>query len=142
MCGKEFCNAYTELNDPFEQRARFEEQLRQKAQGDDEAQDIDETFVDAWVQLSPWFVDVMLKWYCSSLEHGLPPTGGWGIGIDRLVMFLTNSTSWSSFVYSFFPHAHVMILVDIKEVLLFPAMKPIETASNTNVANPGPSGQA
>jgi len=103
MCGKEFCNAYTELNDPFEQRARFEEQVRQKAQGDDEAQDIDETFVDA-------------------LEHGLPPTGGWGIGIDRLVMFLTNSTN-------------------IKEVLLFPAMKPLETASNTNVANPGSSGQ-
>jgi lysyl-tRNA synthetase, class II len=47
MCGKEFCNAYTELNDPFEQRARFEEQVRQKAQGDDEAQDVDETFVDA-----------------------------------------------------------------------------------------------
>ncbi|KAI0266668.1 hypothetical protein BC834DRAFT_872945 [Gloeopeniophorella convolvens] len=103
MCGKEFCNAYTELNDPFEQRARFEEQVRQKAQGDDEAQDIDETFVDA-------------------LEHGLPPTGGWGIGIDRLVMFLTNSTN-------------------IKEVLLFPAMKPIETAANINTANPGPGGQ-
>lgn len=47
MCGKEFCNAYTELNDPFEQRARFEEQVRQKDQGDEEAQDIDETFVDA-----------------------------------------------------------------------------------------------
>ncbi|TFY81622.1 hypothetical protein EWM64_g2384, partial [Hericium alpestre] len=101
--GKEFCNAYTELNDPFEQRARFEEQVRQKAQGDDEAQDIDETFVDA-------------------LEHGLPPTGGWGIGIDRLVMFLTNSTN-------------------IKEVLLFPAMKPIETGANMNIANPGPAGQ-
>jgi len=52
MCGKEFCNAYTELNDPFEQRARFEEQVRQKAQGDDEAQDIDETFVDAYASLS------------------------------------------------------------------------------------------
>ncbi|ETW81193.1 hypothetical protein HETIRDRAFT_477016 [Heterobasidion irregulare TC 32-1] len=103
MCGKEFCNAYTELNDPFEQRARFEEQVRQKNLGDDEAQDIDETFVDA-------------------LEHGLPPTGGWGIGIDRLVMFLTNSTN-------------------IKEVLLFPAMKPIETAVNAAVANPGPGGQ-
>ncbi|KAI1787446.1 lysyl-tRNA synthetase [Ganoderma leucocontextum] len=102
MCGKEFCNAYTELNDPFEQRLRFEEQVRQKEQGDDEAQGIDETFVDA-------------------LEHGLPPTGGWGIGIDRLVMFLTNSTN-------------------IKEVLLFPAMKPIETAANT--AGPvGPGGQ-
>ncbi|KAI0032689.1 lysyl-tRNA synthetase [Vararia minispora EC-137] len=103
MCGKEFCNAYTELNDPFEQRARFEEQVRQKAQGDDEAQDIDETFVDA-------------------LEHGLPPTGGWGIGVDRLVMFLTDSTN-------------------IKEVLLFPAMKPVETAANVQVANPGPGGQ-
>jgi len=103
MCGKEFCNAYTELNDPFEQRLRFEEQVKQKEQGDDEAQGIDETFVDA-------------------LEHGLPPTGGWGIGIDRLVMFLTDSTN-------------------IKEVLLFPAMKPIETAANTSAAGPGPSAQ-
>jgi len=102
MCGKEFCNAYTELNDPFEQRLRFEEQVRQKEQGDDEAQGIDETFVDA-------------------LEHGLPPTGGWGIGIDRLVMFLTDSQN-------------------IKEVLLFPAMKPIETTANTS-GPVGPSGQ-
>ncbi|KLO16944.1 lysine-tRNA ligase [Schizopora paradoxa] len=102
MCGKEFCNAYTELNDPFEQRARFEEQARQKAAGDDEAQGIDDTFIDA-------------------LEHGLPPTGGWGIGIDRLVMFLTNSTN-------------------IKEVLLFPAMKPIENAPGVSSAV-GPSGQ-
>ncbi|KAF4564882.1 lysyl-tRNA synthetase [Pleurotus pulmonarius] len=86
MCGKEFCNAYTELNDPFEQRLRFEEQAKQKEQGDDEAQGVDETFINA-------------------LEHGLPPTGGWGLGIDRLVMFLTDSTN-------------------IKEVLLFPAMKP------------------
>ncbi|KAG8946896.1 lysyl-tRNA synthetase [Tulasnella sp. 424] len=86
MCGKEFCNSYTELNDPFDQRERFEEQMKQKAAGDDEAQGIDETFVNA-------------------LEHGLPPTGGWGLGIDRLVMFLTDSTN-------------------IKEVLLFPAMKP------------------
>ncbi|KAJ2929697.1 hypothetical protein H1R20_g7385, partial [Candolleomyces eurysporus] len=107
MCGKEFCNAYTELNDPFEQRLRFEEQARQKEQGDDEAQGIDETFIDA-------------------LEHALPPTGGWGIGIDRLVMFLTDSTN-------------------IKEVLLFPAMKPLEAVpAPTN--NPGgpplaPSGQ-
>ncbi|KAH9932521.1 lysyl-tRNA synthetase [Fomitopsis serialis] len=102
MCGKEFCNAYTELNDPFEQRLRFEEQVRQKEQGDDEAQGIDETFVDA-------------------LEHGLPPTGGWGIGIDRLVMFLTDSQN-------------------IKEVLLFPAMKPVETTANTS-GPVGPSGQ-
>ncbi|KAA8915262.1 hypothetical protein TRICI_002619 [Trichomonascus ciferrii] len=83
---KEIANAYTELNDPFDQRARFEEQARQKDQGDDEAQMIDETF-------------------CQALEFGLPPTGGWGCGIDRLAMFLTNSNT-------------------IKEVLLFPAMKP------------------
>ncbi|KAG4301354.1 hypothetical protein PCANB_002294 [Pneumocystis canis] len=83
---KEIINAYTELNDPFEQRARFEEQSRQKDKGDDEAQMIDENF-------------------CTALEYGLPPTGGWGMGIDRLVMFLTDSNN-------------------IKEVLLFPAMKP------------------
>jgi lysyl-tRNA synthetase class 2 len=88
---KEICNAYTELNDPFDQRDRFEEQARQKEQGDDEAQLIDETF-------------------CTSLEYGLPPTGGWGMGIDRLTMFLTDSSN-------------------IKEVLLFPAMKPIEEKS-------------
>ncbi|CAG8542315.1 42_t:CDS:2, partial [Acaulospora colombiana] len=85
---KEVCNAYTELNDPFDQRDRFAEQARQKEQGDDEAQLIDETF-------------------CTSLEYGLPPTGGWGMGIDRLTMFLTDSSN-------------------IKEVLLFPAMKPID----------------
>ncbi|KAL6714486.1 lysyl-tRNA synthetase [Lecanora helva] len=85
VCKKEIVNAYTELNDPFDQRLRFEEQARQKDQGDDEAQMIDETF-------------------CTSLEWGLPPTGGWGMGIDRLVMFLTNNYS-------------------IKEVLAFPFMK-------------------
>ncbi|KAI8987354.1 lysyl-tRNA synthetase [Mycotypha africana] len=85
---KEVCNAYTELNDPFDQRERFEEQANQKAAGDDEAQLIDENF-------------------CQALEYGLPPTGGWGMGIDRLTMFLTNSNN-------------------IKEVLLFPAMKPEE----------------
>ncbi|GMK54755.1 hypothetical protein CspeluHIS016_0113410 [Cutaneotrichosporon spelunceum] len=83
---KEICNAYTELNDPFDQRDRFSEQIRQKEQGDDEAQGVDETFLNA-------------------LEYGLPPTGGWGLGIDRLVMFLTDSAN-------------------IKEVLLFPAMRP------------------
>lgn len=83
---KEIANAYTELNDPFDQRARFEEQARQKDQGDDEAQLVDETFLNA-------------------LEYGLPPTAGWGCGIDRIVMFLTDSNT-------------------IKEVLLFPTMKP------------------
>lgn len=83
---KEICNAYTELNDPFDQRARFEEQARQKDQGDDEVQLVDETF-------------------CNALEYGLPPTGGWGCGIDRLAMFLTDSNN-------------------IREVLLFPTLKP------------------
>lgn len=85
VCKKEIVNAYTELNNPFDQRLRFEEQARQKDQGDDEAQMIDENFLTA-------------------LEYGLPPTGGWGMGIDRLVMFLTNTYS-------------------IKEVLAFPLMK-------------------
>ncbi|KAK7464909.1 lysyl-tRNA synthetase [Stygiomarasmius scandens] len=96
LCGKEFCNAYTELNDPFEQRLRFAEQMKQKEQGDEEVQGIDETFIDA-------------------LEHGLPPTGGWGIGIDRLVMFLTDSNN-------------------IKEVLLFPTMKPVDAAATLSGA--------
>ncbi|KAF2405251.1 lysyl-tRNA synthetase [Trichodelitschia bisporula] len=85
VCKKEIVNAYTELNDPFDQRLRFEEQANQKAQGDDEAQLIDETF-------------------CQALEYGLPPTGGWGMGIDRITMFLTDHYS-------------------IKEVLTFPFMK-------------------
>jgi lysyl-tRNA synthetase class 2 len=96
ICTKEFCNAYTELNDPFDQRERFEEQTRQKDAGDDEAQGVDETFLNA-------------------LEYGLPPTGGWGLGIDRLVMFLTDSAN-------------------IKEVLLFPAMRPVVATSTEAVA--------
>ena len=60
------CTSYTELNVAAEQRLRFEEQARQKAQGDDEAQMVDETF-------------------CRALEHALPPTGGWGMGIDRMI---------------------------------------------------------
>ncbi|CAI2171974.1 5664_t:CDS:2 [Funneliformis geosporum] len=83
----EIINAYTELNDPFEQRERFEQQTRQRGLGDDEAQIGDDAF-------------------CTSLEYGLPPTAGWGLGIDRLTMILTNNSS-------------------IKEVLLFPALKPI-----------------
>ncbi|KAL9399499.1 hypothetical protein Peur_008460 [Populus x canadensis] len=82
----ELCNAYTELNDPVVQRQRFEAQLKDRQSGDDEAMALDETF-------------------CMALEYGLPPTGGWGLGIDRLAMLLTDSQN-------------------IKEVLLFPAMKP------------------
>ncbi|XP_064467219.1 lysine--tRNA ligase-like isoform X2 [Ornithodoros turicata] len=89
---KEVVNAYTELNDPLVQRQRFEQQAKDKAAGDDEAQLVDETF-------------------CTALEYGLPPTGGWGLGIDRLVMFLTDSNN-------------------IKEVLFFPAMKPDDPNRN------------
>ncbi|XP_076754994.1 lysyl-tRNA synthetase isoform X2 [Xylocopa sonorina] len=89
---KEICNAYTELNDPIVQRERFEEQAKDKAAGDDEAQLVDETF-------------------CTALEYGLPPTAGWGMGIDRLTMFLTDSNN-------------------IKEVLLFPQMKPDDPNKN------------
>ncbi|GAA5890740.1 hypothetical protein JCM6882_000640 [Rhodosporidiobolus microsporus] len=84
---REVCNSYTELNDPFIQRANFEAQMDAKAAGDEEAQGYDHVFIDA-------------------LEHGLPPTGGWGLGIDRLVMMLCDTHT-------------------IKEVLLFPATKPI-----------------
>jgi len=83
--GMEFSNAFTELNDPDEQRRRFEEQARQNAAGDEETQPYDEDFVQA-------------------LEHGMPPTGGIGIGIDRLVMLLSGRKT-------------------IREVVLFPAMR-------------------
>jgi len=84
--GKELANAYTELNDPIDQLERFQDQLKLSEKGDDEAMFIDQDFVRA-------------------LEYGMPPTSGMGIGIDRLVMFLTNNAS-------------------IQEVLLFPQMKP------------------
>jgi lysyl-tRNA synthetase class 2 len=85
---RELCNAYTELNNPHVQRERFAQQLKDRESGDAEAQMIDETF-------------------CTSLEYGLPPTGGWGLGIDRLCMMLSDT-------------------INIKEVILFPAMKPLD----------------
>jgi lysyl-tRNA synthetase class 2 len=91
---REVCNAYTELNDPVVQRSRFEQQAKDKAAGDDEAQMVDENF-------------------CTALEYGLPPTGGWGMGIDRLAMLLTDSHN-------------------IKEILLFPAMRPEDNNPKPN----------
>uniref|UniRef100_A0A7M5WTD3 Lysine--tRNA ligase n=2 Tax=Clytia hemisphaerica TaxID=252671 RepID=A0A7M5WTD3_9CNID len=90
VCRKEVCNAYTELNDPLVQRQMFQNQAKDKAAGDDESMFYDEGF-------------------CTALEYGLPPTAGWGMGIDRLCMFLTDSNN-------------------IKEVLFFPAMKPDDNA--------------
>jgi lysyl-tRNA synthetase class 2 len=84
--GKEIANAYSELNDPLDQRARFEEQVKLMEKGDDEAMFIDHDFL-------------------RSLEYGMPPTSGLGVGIDRLTMFMTNNVS-------------------IQEVLFFPQMRP------------------
>ena len=90
VCGKEIANAYSELNDPIDQRSRFEAQMQLANRGDDEAMFIDNDFLRA-------------------LEYGMPPTSGLGIGMDRLIMFLTNNAS-------------------IQEVLFFPQMRPEKKA--------------
>ena len=92
ICSSEMGNAFSELNDPIDQRARFQKEVEMRARGNDEAGMMDEDFITA-------------------LEYGLPPTGGMGIGVDRAVMLLTNSDS-------------------IRDVILFPTMKPMDRDTN------------
>ena len=94
IAGKEIANAFNELNDPIDQYGRFKAQIDAKNAGDDEAHEMDED-------------------YCVALGYGMPPTAGWGLGVDRLVMLLLGKKS-------------------IRDVILFPAMKPIKFENKEN----------
>ena len=96
VAGRELANAYSELNDPVDQKARFEEEAKAGAQGDEEAESVDDDYIRA-------------------LEYGLPPTGGLGIGLDRLIMLISEQQS-------------------IRDVLLFPAMRPEEGQGGSRIA--------
>jgi len=96
VAGRELANAYSELNDPVDQKARFEEEAKAKEQGDDEAESVDDDYIRA-------------------LEYGLPPTGGLGIGLDRLIMLISEQQA-------------------IRDVLLFPAMRPEEGQGQSRIA--------